>query len=134
MTLRFSANNLCDPLRFYHFNTAEKSISKSKIQTNMTNQTQHSNSPEFQAASVFICECSSTEHQIVVNYDFDDNIVYCHIHLTNQSFWNRLKSGIKYIFGYHCRYGHWDEFIWKPEHATKLRELADLLSKQARNL
>ncbi|HBY54300.1 MAG TPA: hypothetical protein DEH15_17900 [Marinilabiliales bacterium] len=57
--------------------------------------------------------------------DIEDNLVYCHIHLINKSFWNRLKSGIKYIFGYHCRYGHWDEFIWRPEHADKLRELAD---------
>lgn len=96
----------------------------------MENKSQHSISTENMAPYVFICECCSTEHQIIVQHDTDDNLVYCHIHLINQSFWNRLKSGIKYIFGYHCRFGHWDEFIWRPEHATKLRELADLLSKQ----
>ena len=96
----------------------------------MTNETQPPTNTESSAFSIFVCECSSMEHQIVHRYDADDNIVYCLIYLTNRSFWRRLKFGIKYIFGYHCRYGHWDEFIWKSEHATKLRELADLLSKQ----
>jgi hypothetical protein len=96
----------------------------------MTNQTEHQNNPEALSYQVFVCECSSMEHQIVFSYDADENQVYCLIYLTSYSFWNRLKSGMKYIFGYHCRYGHWDEFIWKPEHAHKLRELSELLLKQ----
>jgi hypothetical protein len=44
-------------------------------------------------------------------------------------FWRRFVSGMKYIFGYKCRYGQWDEFIFKPEHSKQLREFSDLLSK-----
>lgn len=82
-----------------------------------------------QKSEIFVCDCGSREHQIVFEYDIDDNIVWCHIHLTNYRFWNRLKNGIRYIFGYKCRYGHFDEFIWKVEHADKLEELARLLKK-----
>ena len=72
---------------------------------------------------IFICECSSREHQIVMQYDEEDNSIYCHIHLTKNNFWNRLIIGIKYIFGYKSRYGQWDEFIWMPSHVEKLKEL-----------
>ena len=80
--------------------------------------------------SVFICECNSREHQIIIQHDIEDNLIYCHIHLVKHGFFRRLKSGLKYIFGYKCRYGQWDEFIFKPEHANQLRELSEFLSKQ----
>lgn len=79
---------------------------------------------------IFVCHCNSTEHQIVFNYDKEDNLVYCNIHLTGGSFWQRLKGGLKYIFGYRSKYGDWDEFIWKAEHAGKLQQLADTLRKK----
>lgn len=60
---------------------------------------------------VLFCICESREHQIIFEYDDEINSIYCSIHLTKQKFWKRLKKGIKYIFGYHCKYGHWDEFI-----------------------
>lgn len=75
---------------------------------------------------LFICECGSREHQIVIEYDNDDNLIYCHIHLVKKGFLRRLKAGLKYIFGYKCRYGHWDEFIFKPEHLKQLSEFSDL--------
>jgi hypothetical protein len=80
-------------------------------------------------ATVLICECSSREHQIIIEHDNEDNLTYCHIHLVKHGFWRRLKAGLKYIFGYKCRYGQWEEFILKPEHANQLRELSDLLTK-----
>lgn len=81
---------------------------------------------------ILICDCSSTEHQIILRYDEDDNECYASIHLTNlRGFFSRLKYGLKYIFGYKCRYGAWDEFIFKKEHIGKLRELADLIEKSA---
>lgn len=85
-----------------------------------------------ESAQIFVCDCSSREHQIVFEYDFDDNLIYAHIHLTQYGFWKRLKMGIKYIFGYKCRYGHWDEFIWRVEHADKLAELSKILKKNHR--
>ena len=79
---------------------------------------------------ILVCYCSSREHQIVVQYDKEDNQVYCHIHLSNyDSFWKRLKNGFMYIFGYKSKYGHFDEFIFKPEHSDKLKEISDILSK-----
>jgi len=40
-----------------------------------------------------------------------------------------MKAGLKYIFGYKCKYGQWEEFILKPEHASQLRKLSELLSQ-----
>ncbi len=80
-----------------------------------------------ESPTIFICECNSREHQIIIHHDTDDNVVYCHIHLQKSGFWRRLLVGIKYIFGYKCRFGHWDEFIWTVEHAPQLRKLSDSL-------
>ena len=82
--------------------------------------------------AVLICDCSSREHQIIIEHDNEDNLTYCHIHLVKHGFWRRLKAGLKYIFGYKCRYGQWEEFILKPEHANQLRELSELLSQHSR--
>lgn len=82
---------------------------------------------------LLICECSSAEHQVIFQHDAEDNLTYCHIHLVRYRFLRRLKAGLRYIFGYKSRYGAWDEFILKPEHAAPLHEIADLLSKQKLN-
>ena len=49
--------------------------------------------------AVLICDCSSREHQIIIEHDNEDNLTYCHIHLVKHGFWRRLKAGLKYIFG-----------------------------------
>jgi hypothetical protein len=82
--------------------------------------------------AMLICDCSSREHQIIIEHNNEDNLTYCHIHLVKHGFWRRFKAGLKYIFGYKCRYGQWDEFILKPEHANQLRELSELLSQHSR--
>jgi len=89
---------------------------------------------------VFICDCHSTDHQIIFLYDeYIDEIngkkysmCYAHIHLNERSFWYRVKYGIKYIFGYKCRYGAFDEFIFNPSDADRLQDLVDYLRKQNR--
>lgn len=78
---------------------------------------------------ILICECSSMEHQIVVSYNEDDNIVYCLIYLNNFPFWKRLRAGIKYIFGYKCKYGNFEEFIFSPQHVDKIEKIKEILSK-----
>lgn len=85
---------------------------------------------ENELAELFVCDCNSREHQIIIEHDPEDNLMYCHIHLVNFSFFSRLKSGLKYIFGYKCRYGHWDEFIWKPEDADRLIEIGKTLKNK----
>lgn len=87
---------------------------------------------ELEFPTILICDCSSREHQIVVEHDKDDNLIYCHIHLVSRGFFHRVVAGIKYIFGYKCRYGNWEEFILKPEHAKQLGELSRLLSQNMR--
>lgn len=75
---------------------------------------------------LFICDCENTEHQIIFSWFEDDDVanVYATIHLCKKSFWKRLKYGIKYIFGYKCRYGAFDEFIFCPDDARKLKKIA----------
>ena len=85
---------------------------------------------EFGRAEILVCECSSREHQIVIEYEPEDNLVYCSIHLTNNGFFSRFKTAIKYLFGYKCRYGHWDEFIFRVNHADKLEEIAKILKSE----
>ena len=43
------------------------------------------------------------------------------------------KYGIKYIFGYRCKYGAFDEFIFKPEDAYKIQRLANYLKSEIEN-
>lgn len=67
---------------------------------------------------ILICECNSSEHQMIIR-KLDDTI-YCNIFLANSGFFSRLKRGIKYIFGYKCKYGHFDEFMFKEEDVNLL--------------
>ena len=59
-------------------------ITKNKINKNMKNTT-----------DILICDCNSTEHQIVIYYDKDEYdslgitipMCYFHIHLNKRPFW-----------------------------------------------
>lgn len=101
-------------------------IEKAELTTKITADAKHV------LPAVLICDCSSREHQIIIEHNNEDNLTYCHIHLVKHGFWRRFKAGLKYIFGYKCRYGQWDEFVLKPEHANQLRELSELLSQHSR--
>jgi hypothetical protein len=90
----------------------------------------------YESHDILICECYSTEHQMVVNYSEDEysdgtknNMVYIHTHLNKKPFWKRIIYGIKYIFGYKCRYGAFDEFIVNPKDADKIQEIVNYLKK-----
>ena len=75
---------------------------------------------------IFICECHSTEHQLVVRYDPDEEYhnLYIDVHLiTYENIFKRIWISLKYIFGYKCRYGHWDEFIFNKNDAERLIEI-----------
>lgn len=86
---------------------------------------------------LLICECHSVEHQIIISYSDDETekgekypMCYAHIHLSKVSFWRRLYYGIKYIFGYQCRYGSFEEFIFNPEDASKLQNVVNYLKNE----
>jgi hypothetical protein len=81
---------------------------------------------------LLVCDCSSREHQIIIEHESDCSMVFCHIHLAKRSFWRRIIPAIKYIFGYNCRYGHFEEFVFGIEHIDGLQKVVDLL--KARNV
>jgi len=56
-------------------------------------------------------------------------MVYVHVHLNKKPFWERLKYGIKYIFGYKSRYGAFDEFIFSPDDAERLQSVVNYLKQ-----
>jgi hypothetical protein len=74
---------------------------------------------------------------MIVNYSEDEYsdgtkipMVYIHTHLNKRPFWERLKYGIKYIFGYQCMYGAFDEFIINPKDVDKLNDIVKYLKKK----
>ena len=78
---------------------------------------------------ILLCECHSTEHQYIFSYDKEDNMIYIMPHLnSNNGFFKRLWLGIKYIFGYRSRFGHWDEFILNPKDYPRLKLLLEKLN------
>jgi hypothetical protein len=79
---------------------------------------------------IFVCECYSFEHQVKFIHDSEENILYAYIHLTKDTFWTRLKKGIKYIFGHTSRFGEWDEFIFQEKDEDKLREFLNQIKRK----
>lgn len=82
----------------------------------------------------FECICTSDEHRLsfrLQNFnagnddDCPDQVeLYISIFLNNyQSFWKRIWIAMKYIFGYKCQYGHWDQWSLRHEDADKLINL-----------
>ena len=77
---------------------------------------------------VFICKCYNTEHQLIFSYFTDEKEVYVSVHLIPEyRIFKRIWNAIKYIFGHRSRYGHFDEFIFKPEDADKLQSIVNFL-------
>lgn len=65
---------------------------------------------------LILCSCHSPEHQIILTYWPDDEpyekTLFVEIHLvTYDNFFKRLWAGLRYAFGHHSRYGHWDELL-----------------------
>jgi hypothetical protein len=82
--------------------------------------------------SILLCACSSSEHQIIIHPSLDDpedKLYYCTIHLQSYGLFKRLLLGIRYIFGYKCKYGHWEEFILDSRHVEQLKNLSENLSE-----
>ena len=78
---------------------------------------------------ILVCACHSCEHQIVIQKDEEDNIVYCSMHLIPLPWYKRIINGIKYIFGYKSCYGDFDEFIFDKSHVEILQEIIKQVSK-----
>ena len=70
---------------------------------------------------IFVCSCGSLEHHMMFWYDEEEKLLYTEVHLrTWHNFFRRLWYGLKYAFGYKCRFGAWDEFLFDTENEQKL--------------
>lgn len=67
------------------------------------------------------CECESAEHQLAFIHDKEDDSVYLETHLvTHMGFFVRLWVGLRYAFGYKCKYGNFDHVIISRKDRIKL--------------
>ena len=79
---------------------------------------------------LLICKCHSSEHQVIFTWFDDDEEVYMEVLLnTEYKWWKRIWVAIKYIFGYKCKYGMFDEVILNKEDVPKLEKIIEYLKK-----
>lgn len=77
----------------------------------------------------FECRCHTPEHTLRIWFDDEpgDPCVFASVFLANGPWYKRFVSGVRYIFGYKCRYGHFDEFILRPEDCDRLMGILERL-------
>lgn len=69
----------------------------------------------------FECQCYSVEHTLRFIYDPMYNEICTEVFLgQHRNIFKRIWIAIKYVFGYKCRYGHFDNFMMKSEDCQKL--------------
>ena len=75
------------------------------------------------------CVCTSPEHTL--RFMLDDEELYTEVFLNNpNNFFKRMWIAIKYVFGYKCKYGHFDCFVMKPGDEDKLIELCEIFKEK----
>jgi hypothetical protein len=69
----------------------------------------------------FECRCGSDEHTLRFILDVDDNCFYTTVYLNSYKTWyRRLWVALKYLFGYKCKYGHWDCWILSADDVPRI--------------
>ena len=85
---------------------------------------------QIEKTEYFECACASNEHTLVFNLDVEDKELYTSVFLHDyRSFFARCWVAIKYIFGYKCKYGHWDCTILKGKDIPRLISLLKKLEE-----
>lgn len=69
------------------------------------------------------CGCYNIAHKLY--FSANDEELYITHFLETGPFLRRFIIGIKYIFGFKCRYGHFNETVLLPE---QIKELKDFLN------
>lgn len=78
----------------------------------------------------FECSCNNDEHTLRLVLDREENEIYASVFLNQyRSWYKKIWVGIRYIFGYKCKYGHWDVWTLKPEDAERLKSMLNELDK-----
>ena len=81
------------------------------------------------ATYYFQCDCSSQEHTIGITFDIDEKEMAFEVQLArHHGFFGRLILAVKYLFGYECKYGHWDTTLMSEE---KFVELYNIMTRFA---
>ena len=83
----------------------------------------------------FDCQCACAEHVLRFIYckAFKDEEpqLYLDIFLGQyRNFFQRTWLALKYVFGYKCKYGHFDNWIFKLEDAQRLRDMVNRYEKE----
>ena len=77
----------------------------------------------------FDCQCYSDEHTLrfmLEEHDAGDPEIYTSVFLGDYPrWWERVWVAIKYIFGYKCKYGHFDCFIMRAEDVDRMMTLLE---------
>jgi len=81
------------------------------------------------------CGCGSIEHQFTLSYipsvweneerdpDRLSAEMYLEVHLTTwENVFRRIWTGLKYVSGYKCRYGQWDEVVLSVMDVIRIRQ------------
>jgi hypothetical protein len=76
------------------------------------------------------CVCKSADHTIRFVYFEEDKgedaEIYLEVQLAHAKKWyQRVWKALKYIFGYECRYGHWDVWLLDPKDVDRLISMLD---------
>lgn len=78
---------------------------------------------------ILICACHSLEHMVMFWHDKEDGLVYVEVHLyTHEGFFKRLWRGLRFAFGYRCRYGEWDSVLLDEKSVITLREFLNSIT------
>ena len=92
----------------------------------------------------FDCQCFSSEHTLRFVYmpaqkNIDGSIddvaeLHAEIYLNQyRNIFSRIWVAIKYVFGYKCKYGHWDAWMLKANDCERLRDLVSkMIEKNAK--
>jgi len=69
------------------------------------------------------CACTTNEHVMIVTTFDDEPEVYLELHLSDVSFLKKLLYAVRYIFGYKCKYGCFEEVIFSRENIIGLENM-----------
>jgi hypothetical protein len=77
----------------------------------------------------FQCDCQSQEHTVGITFDIDEKEMCFEVQLSRyHGFFGRVLQAVKYIFGYQCKYGHWDTTLLNEQ---KFIELYNIMGRFA---
>lgn len=79
----------------------------------------------------FECQCHSPEHTLRFWLDDDPGFpcLYASVFLDSCPWHRRLWLGLKYVFGYKCRYGHFDEFMLRADDCDRMIAMLNRLKE-----